>query len=407
MIQEIDGGICSVEGVRAFGIKKGKYGLGIILADGPAAGVFTRNKVRAAPVIVTEKNLSENGGYLSGIIVNSGNANAFTGERGISDAKEMIRLLAGKKEIDEKYVAVASTGIIGKPLDIDWIRDNIDFVLESLRSDEIGNSTVMKSIMTTDTVEKECAVEVNAKVGKYRIGGICKGAGMIEPNMGTMLAFIYTDAVISSVSLDKCLKESVNESFNMVVVDGDTSTNDMCLITSTGCSKVKVDLDEEDLTVFRGALDFVLKNLAKKIARDGEGATRMIEANVSGAKTKDDAILASKAIVRSPLFKSAIFGQDPNWGRAVCAIGYSGADFDQNEISLSFSDGIDIVEIVKSGKGPEFFEKPGEHLEKLKNIMKAKTVYVHVDLAAGEEDATAWGCDLTYDYVKINADYTT
>lgn len=406
MFQKIEGGICSVEGVEAFGIKQGKMGLGIILADGPAAGVFTRNRVKAAPNIVTESNLKENGGYLSGVIVNSGNANAFTGEQGLADAWEMIKLLAKKKEIDEKLIAVASTGVIGRTLDMDWIRNNIDFVLNSLRSDKEGNQAVMKSILTTDTTEKECAVEVVAAAGTYRIGGICKGSGMIEPNMGTMLSFVYTDAVISSAALGECLRECVDSSFNMVVVDGDTSTNDMCLITSTGCSKVKVDLNENDLSEFRNALDFVLKTLAKKIAKDGEGSTRMIEASVTGAKTKRDAVVASKSLVRSPLFKAAVFGQDPNWGRAVCAVGYSGAEFEQTKISLSFSDGNETVELVKSGKSPEPNEN-SKTLNTLKKIMSAETVYVHVDLGSGDEQATAWGCDLTYDYVKINADYTT
>jgi glutamate N-acetyltransferase/amino-acid N-acetyltransferase len=242
---------------------------------------------------------------------------------------------------------------------------------------------------------------VKTKIGTFRIGGIAKGSGMIEPNMGTMLGFVYTDAAVSSNMIQKCLTQAVNKSFNMIVVDGDTSTNDMCLLTATGKTGIDASLVQDE---FQTALNRVLIELAKKIARDGEGATKLIESTVTGAKTVDDAKLAAKAIVRSPLVKSAIFGNDPNWGRVVAAAGYSGADFDQTKISLTFSDGTKSITLVKSGK---LENNTSAALDELKKIMSSKTIYIQTDLGAGAQTATAWGCDLTYDYVKINADYTT
>ncbi|WP_338098503.1 bifunctional ornithine acetyltransferase/N-acetylglutamate synthase [Methanolapillus ohkumae] len=402
-MRKIEGGITAVSGVSAFGLKDGKKGLAIILAEGPAAGVFTRNKVIAAPLIITQDKLKTNGGFLSAVIANSGNANAYTGEQGLIDAKMMTKMLADKIKVDDKFIAVASTGVIGRKMDMNWISSHIDPVLSSVNEKEDGSIGAMRAIMTTDLVPKVSAIEVTASSGTYRIGGIAKGSGMIEPNMGTMLGFVYTDAAVSSVQIQKCLTDAVNKSFNMIVVDGDTSTNDMCLLTATGKSGVRI-LDDKALREFQEALEFVLIDLAKMIAKDGEGATKLVESTVIGAKTKEDAKLAAKSIVRSPLVKTAIFGNDPNWGRIVAAAGYSGADFDQTKISLTISDGTGTADLVKNG---EIIEKNPAVLDDLKKIMSAKTIFIQMDLGAGPEFATAWGCDLTYDYVRINADYTT
>ncbi|WP_135605991.1 bifunctional ornithine acetyltransferase/N-acetylglutamate synthase [Methanococcoides sp. NM1] len=391
----IDGGICSVKGIRSYGIKPGKMGLAVIVAEGNAAGVFTRNKVIAAPLVVTREALQKNG-KLAAIIANSGNANAFTGEEGLADAREMAAVLSTKLGVDSELIGVASTGVIGRKLDVGWINDNIDEVMGSLTSSPQGNSHAARAIMTTDTVPKMAAVELSSGIC---IGGIGKGSGMIEPNMGTMLGFVYTDAEVDTDVLDSCLKKAVDKSFNMVVVDGDTSTNDMVLLTATGASGIKPDMNE-----FQQGLEHVLTDLAKQIAKDGEGATRLIEVQARGAASEDDARLVAKAIVRSPLVKSAVFGKDPNWGRVVAAAGYSGADVDQGKISLAFSNGSDSAVLVDNGK---IVSEDSELLKQLGSIMGSPEVIIKVDLHMGDSCATAWGCDLTYDYVRINAEYTT
>ncbi|AGB50205.1 glutamate N-acetyltransferase/amino-acid acetyltransferase [Methanomethylovorans hollandica DSM 15978] len=394
-MKPIDGGICAVKGVKAWGIKPGKMGLGVIVAEGNAAGVFTRNKVIAAPLVVTKEHLQKHG-KLSALIVNSGNANAFTGEQGLEDAREMASMLADALSLDPEQVAVASTGVIGRRLDIKWIASNLLDVIASLKADHEGSRAAARSIMTTDTTMKEIAIELDSGV---RIGAIAKGAGMIEPNMGTMLCFAYTDAKMPSASLQECLTRTVDKSFNMVVVDGDTSTNDMVLLTATGKSGI-----EPVPAAFQQGLDHVLTELGKMIAADGEGATRLIEAKVTGALSDEDARIAAKAIVRSPLVKSAVFGKDPNWGRVTAAVGYSGAEVDQHKLSLAFSDGKNMIELVSRGKVQGTSESA---LSLLGEIMGGSKVYIIVDLGLGESSATAWGCDLTYDYVRINAEYTT
>lgn len=395
-MKQIEGGICAVRGVSANGIKAGKMGIAVIRAEGPAAGVFTKNKVIAAPVILS-KELIETEQKLSAVIANSGNANAFTGDDGFMDAMEMASMLAEKLDIDPDTVAVASTGVIGRRLDISWIREHLPEVLEGLGSSPECSRAAAKAIMTTDKALKEMAVELVCGV---RIGAIAKGSGMIEPNMGTMLCFAYTDAKVPADVLDAALRRAVDKTFNMVVVDGDTSTNDMVLFTSTCKSGVKPCM--ECLDEFEEGLIYVFTDLAKKMARDGEGATKLIESRVTGAKTYEDARLAAKAIVRSPLVKSAIFGKDPNWGRVVAAAGYSGAELEQERLSLSFSGGGEEVELVKSGEITR-----ASDIALLKKIMANEEIIITLDFGMGEESATAWGCDLTYDYVKINAEYTT
>ncbi|WMW25837.1 bifunctional ornithine acetyltransferase/N-acetylglutamate synthase [Methanolobus sediminis] len=391
----IEGGICAVKGVRAGGIKPGKMGLAIIQAEGNAAGAYTRNKVIAAPLVITREHISKTG-RLSAVIVNSGNANAFTGAQGLADARIMASALASKLNVSEELIGVASTGVVGRKLDTGWITAHVDEVLDSLGEDADASMNAARSIMTTDTVPKEIAIEMDCGI---RIAGIAKGAGMIEPNMGTMLAFVYTDAEVHSDVLQSCLTVAVDKSFNMIVVDGDTSTNDMVLVTATGQSGITPELSD-----IQAGLDFVLTELAKMIAVDGEGATKLIESKVTGAATEEDARLVTKAIVRSPLVKSAIFGQDPNWGRVVVAAGYSGADIIPEKISLSFSAGTEVVELVKNG---EVVRNDEDTLSKLKSIMAEDEIYIITDLGMGDKSATAWGCDLTYDYVRINAEYTT
>ncbi|VVB89670.1 Glutamate N-acetyltransferase [uncultured archaeon] len=391
-MKHVEGGICAVRGVRANGIKQGKNGLALMVSDAKklvTTGVFTRNKVIAAPLIITRENLKKK--ELKAIIANSGCANAFTGEKGIQDAKWMAGLLSTKLQCSPEEIGVASTGVIGRYLDRAWLSGHIDEVYDSLSGSKDASNACARAIMTTDTTMKEVAVELDNGV---RIAGIAKGSGMIEPNMGTMLAFLFTDAALSRKALDASLKKAVDKSFNMVVVDGDTSTNDMALLTAT------VYRECYERTFLEG-LDHVCISLSKMIARDGEGATRLIEARVSGAKTVKDARAAAKAIVRSPLVKTAIYGKDPNWGRVVAAAGYSGAEVDQDRISLKFSGNDKEAVLVDSGKIIE------GKLDELKSLMESREIVIEVDIGLGENGATAWGCDLTYDYVKINAMYTT
>ncbi len=391
-MKHVEGGICAVRGVKAGGLKLGKNGLALMVADAkhPAtSGVFTRNKVIAAPLIVTRDALKKKD--LKAIIANSGCANAFTGDKGIQDARWMAGLLAERLQCSPEEIGVASTGVIGRYLDRGWLEGHIDEVYGALSDSKDASAACARAIMTTDTMMKEIAVELDNGV---HIAGIAKGSGMIEPNMGTMLAFLFTDADLPGNTLDACLRKSVDKSFNMVVVDGDTSTNDMALLTATGY----VECDEK---TFQEGLDHVCISLARMIARDGEGATRLIEVRVSGACTLQDARAAAKAVVRSPLVKTAIYGKDPNWGRVVAAAGYSGAEVDQDRISLKFSGNNFEAVLVDSGRIVE------GKLEALKTIMASKEIIIEVDIGLGENSATAWGCDLTYDYVKINAMYTT
>jgi glutamate N-acetyltransferase/amino-acid N-acetyltransferase len=388
----IEGGICAVRGVRANGIKEGKNGLAIIVTDArklASAGVFTRNKVIAAPLIFTREAIEKRN--LKAVIVNSGCANAFTGEQGIIDARWMAELLSKKLKCNPDEIGVASTGVIGRYLDKTWIEGHLDIVFDSISNTEKAAKASARAIMTTDKKMKEVAVELDNGV---HIAGIAKGSGMIEPNMGTMLAFLYTDALLSKKTLDICLKKAIDNSFNMVVIDGDTSTNDMALITATG-------FNESEKDIFQEGLEHVCIRLAKMIAKDGEGATRLIEARVKDALNPNDAKLAAKAIVRSPLVKTAIYGKDPNWGRVVAAAGYSGAEVDQKKISLKFSNNENEAMLVDSGRIVE------GKLEDLKRIMESDEIFIEISLGIGNSEATAWGCDLTYDYVKINAMYTT
>jgi glutamate N-acetyltransferase/amino-acid N-acetyltransferase len=332
------------------------------------------------------------------VVANSGSANAFTGSNGIEDAERVAECLARRLHIRTPDVAVASTGVIGTPLNVSWIDSKIVEVLSTITDTADGSLEAARAIMTTDSTPKQMAVEVDG----VALGGIAKGAGMIEPQLSTMLAFIYTDARLTADVLQACLKKAAALSFNMVVVDGDTSTNDTVLLIGTGESSSAIDVDD-----FQNALNFVCVELAKMIARDGEGATKMMEVTVAGARNQEDAIKAAKAIVRSPLVKTALFGADPNWGRIVTAVGYSGAFMDPESLSLAMSDGkctpVVLVEkgLIKSASADGLEEAA------LSGIMNSTEISILVDLGVGGAAATAWGCDLTDDYVRINAEYTT
>jgi len=393
----VEGGICAVRGVKASGIKDGRNGVALITGGGQAAGVFTTNKVTAAPVIVTREHLKQSNEILA-IVANSGSANAFTGPEGVNDAKSVAKSLAQRLHIRDTQVAVASTGVIGTPLNKDWINSRIETLLLTLTDSAEGSLAAARAIMTTDSVPKHIAVEVS----DVRIGGIAKGAGMIEPKLCTMLAFVYTDTQLSADVLQKCLKQAVDISFNMVVVDGDTSTNDSVLLIATGKSPKTIEISK-----FQDALNYVCIALAKMIASDGEGATKMMEVTVTGAQNRDDAVKAAKAVVRSPLVKTALFGADPNWGRIIAAVGYSEAFVDPSLLSLSLSSGkrpsIALLQngLIRTDSADKFEE------DALAAIMKSAEILIQIDLGVGVASATAWGCDLTDDYVRINAEYTT
>ncbi|MDY6864514.1 MAG: bifunctional ornithine acetyltransferase/N-acetylglutamate synthase [Halobacteriota archaeon] len=389
-IKQIEGGICAVEGVKAWGIKEGGKGLALIVGSGNAVGVFTENKIRAAPLIVTKDNL--NSGRISSIIVNSGNANSYTGTKGIMNAKYMAKMVGDALSIDPESVAVASTGIIGKQLDIPLIERQFKELLPKLEKTPVASDASAKAIMTTDNMKKEVAIELD----NVHIGAIAKGSGMIEPRMGTMLAFIYTDAKIDTNTLKKCLKSAVDKSFNMVVVDGDTSTNDMALLIATGRNG---DIEE---SIFQKGLDFVCTRLARMIAKDGEGATKLITSRVTGAKSEEDARNVAKAIVRSNLVKCAIYGENANWGRVICAIGNASADIDPNKIYLRIGNGEELIGFVEGGTIIEMRSS-----ETINRVMKGKTILIGVDLGMGKSSAVAWGCDMTDEYVRINAEYST
>ncbi|MDO5859907.1 bifunctional ornithine acetyltransferase/N-acetylglutamate synthase [Methanobrevibacter sp.] len=404
-IRNLDGGFSVIENLEVSGAREGKFGVTIIVSRGStASAVFTSNNVVAAPVKYTKKAIKN--GRISAVFVNSGNANCFTGEQGFKDCETLVELISRDLKIPKDEIAISSTGVIGREMPIDIISKVAYESLSKLGNKAENSLAAARAIMTTDTFPKECAVEVTLTNGEtVKIAGITKGSGMIAPNMGTMLSFIVTDAVIPANQINKALKKAADVSFNMIVVDGDESTNDTCLMMANGASDVEAVNDGEVDVNFQEALNYLCIDLAKKMARDGEGATKFIEANVFGAKDSEDAKLASKSIISSSLFKSAVFGGDPNWGRIVSAIGYSGCDLNPDIITISIADGEDEVDLVRKGEILAFENTP--YLERAEKIMQSKNVIVNIDMDLGEGQATAWGCDLTYDYVKINAEYTT
>jgi len=390
-IEEVSGGICAVKGVRAYGRKEGSKGLALIEGGGNAAGVFTLNKLKAAPLLFTKHQLEN--GRISAVIANSGCANSFTGEQGMRNAEKMAELVSSYLGVNKEEVAVLSTGPIGAQLNMELIERQLGEVAKRLTSDETGSTEAAKAIMTTDTFHKELAISIDTGDGAV-IGGIAKGSGMIFPHMATMLSFIYTDASLSAEALQRCLKDAVDNSFNMIVVDGDMSTNDTVLLVSTGKSGAITEAD------FKAGLNYVCKALAKLIARDGEGATKLIEVHVKGAASAADAKYVVREILRSPLVKSAIFGERPDLmcGRIIATIGSSTADVNPSKVSISVRN--ENTEAILAVKNGEFMDLTGI----ARNIMKGKAIFIDVDMGLGEEvEATAWGCDLSYDYVRINA----
>jgi glutamate N-acetyltransferase/amino-acid N-acetyltransferase len=377
-----------VKGVKAYGIKEGKFGLTIIRASGTAAGVFTENLVKAPPIELMRKQIKK--GKMEAVIANSGCANAYTGKRGYDDAVAMTGYAGSELGVEPELVGVASTGVIGRYLDLPLIQRQCKIIAHKIDRTTEAENLAAEAIMTTDTFPKHALVQKEA----FSIGGITKGSGMIAPNMGTMLAFIYTDADIGAKALSQSLKQATQRTFNRVVVDGDMSTNDIALCTATA------EAGKVNHVEFSLALEECCRSLARQIAADGEGATKLIEVTVTGAKTEEAAAKVARTIIESPLVKTAVYGEDPNWGRVVAAAGRAGIEFDPNAISLWISNGTERYPLVRSG---EIIAD----LKKAKESMHGKKVFFILDLAAGKEEATAWGCDLTERYVEINGRYTT
>ncbi|NOZ77327.1 MAG: bifunctional ornithine acetyltransferase/N-acetylglutamate synthase [Euryarchaeota archaeon] len=400
-MEETDVGVC-VPGFKAAGIRKGGYGLAVILSEGEAdcALMVTSNRVRAAPVLVSLGHAGR--GKARGVVASSGNANCFTGEKGLEDAREMCRLAAGRFGSSPQDYIVNSTGVIGRRLDMDAIEALLEEMPEPASSRD-ASLAAAKAIMTTDTVPKMYSVRTTLETGEeVHIGGIAKGAGMIAPGLvhATMFCFLTTDARIPGDRIQSVLREAVELSFNMTVVDGDMSTNDMVCLLAGGTAGNK-DIDEN----FQKALDRVCRELARMIARDGEGATKYLEVTVRNAATREDAAAAARAVAGSSLVKTAVFGSDPNWGRIIAALGYSGAEMDPGKVSLYLRGREREVCLVRDGE-PLALEGT-EELKLAEEVMKEKEIHITADLAMGEGEATAFGCDLGYDYVKINAEYTT
>ena len=401
----ISGGVCAAQGFEANGIHCGirrnrtKRDLALIYSKTPCscAAVYTTNLVKGAPLLVTKKHLED--GKAQVVICNSGNANTCNAN-GIEIAEQMSELIAKELNVNSNDVVVASTGVIGQPLNIKPIQEGIPELVSGLSSD--NGKFAAEAIMTTDVALKEIAIEFSLGGKICKIGGIAKGSGMIHPNMATMLVFITTDVKISSEMLNKALKSDIQETFNMISIDGDTSTNDMVSVLANGeAGNDEIVSEGADFDAFMKALNTVNVYLCKKIASDGEGATKMLECSVTGARTKEDAKKVAKSVICSSLLKAAMFGADANWGRVLCAIGYSGASIEVNKIDVSFKSEKGVIDVCKNGSGVDFSE------EKAKEILLEKEITIMVDLNDGEYNSNAWGCDLTYDYVKINGDYRT
>ena len=401
----IEGGVCAAKGFTANGIHCGirknrtKRDLALIYSEkkAAAAAVYTTNLVKGAPLIVTKEHLSD--GTAQAIICNSGNANTCNAN-GIQIAQEMSQLLGQALAISPEDVVVASTGVIGQPMEITPIAAGIPELIAGLTED--GSDRAAEGIMTTDTVKKEVAVEFTLGEKTCRIGGIAKGSGMIHPNMATMLVFITTDVAISPRLLQKALSSDIAETFNMVSVDGDTSTNDMVTVLANGMAgNPEITQEGEDFNLFMKALNTVTVHLCRCIAGDGEGATKLLECHVTGAATLETARTVAKSVICSSLLKAAMFGADANWGRVLCAIGYSGAQVDVDKIDVAFQSKAGTIAVCQNGAGLDFSE------ELAKTILLEKEITILVELNSGDAASTAWGCDLTYDYVKINGDYRT
>ena len=405
MIQKTEGGVCAAKGFTANGVHCGirknrtKRDLSLVFSSVPAsaAAVYTTNLVKGAPLTVTQRHLAD--GRAQAVVCNSGNANTCNAN-GIEIAEQMCALAAGQLHISPEDVVVASTGVIGQPLDLAPIAAGIPELVKTLSVH--GDDDAAEGIMTTDTVKKEAAVEFEIGGKICRMGGIAKGSGMIHPNMATMLVFLTTDAAIAPQMLQKALSTDVASTFNMLSIDGDTSTNDMVTVLANGMAgNDPITADGEDFSAFMKALNTVTVALCRAIAGDGEGATKLLECKVTGAADEQTARTVAKSVICSSLLKAAMFGADANWGRVLCAIGYSGADVDVTKIDVAFSSAAGTIAVCRNGSGVDFSE------EEAKKILLEDEIGILVGLNSGDASATAWGCDLTYDYVKINGDYRT
>lgn len=404
-MEKITGGVTAAKGFQAIGIcagiKKGRKDMAMIASEAPCtvAGTFTTNIVKAAPV-KWDKEIVTNSECVHAVVVNSGVANACTGEEGYGYCKDTAQITAKLLGIETDAVLVASTGVIGRQLPMDKITEGVKNMVPFLMPTIEAGSMAAEAIMTTDTVKKEIAVTTQIDGKTVTVGGMCKGAGMIHPNMCTMLSFVTTDVCISKEMLQKALSAIVKDSYNMISVDGDTSTNDTALVLANGMAGNKrIEAEDEDYKNFYEALEYVSIYLAKQMAGDGEGATALFEVKVVGAQSKEQAVTLSKSIITSNLTKAAIFGHDANWGRILCAMGYSGAQFDPEKVDLFFESAAGKLQIIENGVALDYSE------EEATKILSEKTVTAIADVKMGTYSATAWGCDLTYDYVKINADY--
>lgn len=402
-MKKFDGNINSPLGYETagghMGLKKIKKDMALLVCkDGCiAAGCFTSNKVKAAPVLWDMQNIKNK---IYGIVINSGNANACTGEQGLADSQKTAEELAGIMNVKAENILVASTGVIGVRLDIDKILKGVQTLYTELNASDENGLRASEAIMTTDTVIKTAAAEIEVDGKRVSIGATAKGSGMINPNMATMLCFITTDADISGDLLNKALKSCVEDTFNMISVDGDTSTNDTVIILANGkAGNTPITEENENYSSFKQALLYVTRTLAIACVSDGEGATKLMEVTVKGAKCLSDARKLANSVVSSNLFKAALFGEDANWGRAICAMGYSGVDFNPNEVSITFRSAKGDLLLMDKGTPIEFDE------EKAAEILSEHDIFIDILLYEGSSEATAWGCDLTYEYVKINGDY--
>lgn len=401
----VDGGVCAAKGFVANGINcglnsdKNKNDLGMVYSSTVcnAAVVYTQNKVKGAPILVTKEHLKATGGKAMAVVVNSKNANTCNAD-GVEKAERICELAADALGIDADMIINASTGVIGQIIPIEPFEEHMKELAGGLSAD--GNDKAANAIMTTDTVDKQVAVEFTLGGKTCRLGGMAKGSGMIHPNMATTLNFITTDVAISADMIQKALSEIVKVTYNCLSIDGDTSTNDTLSVMANGLAgNEEIVTENDDYVIFKKALYIVMECMTMMLASDGEGASKMLECTVSGAPDQDTAIIVAKSIIRSPLTKCAMFGEDANWGRILCAIGYAEADFDIDKVDVDLESEKGIVEVCRNGSGIPFSE------EKASEVLSEDDIYINVNLNQGEASAKAWGCDLTYDYVKINGDY--
>lgn len=405
-MKAVEGGVCAAKGFFAAGVEarikyQNRKDMAAVYSEAPCicAGTFTTNVVKAAPVL-WDKAVVENAPFAQAVIINSGIANACTGKEGMDCCEKTAQAAAEAFGVPTDSVLIGSTGVIGMQMPVDRIEAGVKALAEKKEHSTAAAQAAAEAIMTTDTVDKQAAVSFRIGDKTVTMGGMCKGSGMIHPNMCTMLAFVTCDVAISKPLLKKAVSESIADTFNMISVDGDTSTNDTFLFLANGCAgNAEITEEKEDYEVFKEALSYINTTLAKKMAGDGEGATALFETKVIGARSKEDARILSKSVICSSLTKAAIFGHDANWGRILCALGYSGAQFDPDKVELFFQGKAGSIKIYGDGKAAEYSE------EEATKLLSEKEVTVLVDMHDGDSAATAWGCDLSYDYVKINADY--